>query len=306
MQRPSWEGHLKLSLVSCPIALFSATTRGNDISFHLIHKKTHSRIRMVPHDPKLGAVKRTDLVRGYEISKNRHVILSNAEIEAARIESTKNIEIESFVDMGEIDRLYWDQPYYVAPNGKNAMEAYSIIRDAMESTGRIAIGRVVMHTRERVVAVEPRGKGLLLTTLRSHDEIRDEDSFYRGIPAKKPDRKMLAIAEQIIGQQAEGFDPSDFTDRYEDALRKVIKRKQKGQKITAPPPEEDKVAEDSDLLGALRRSLKGGGGGGGSSGRKKPAAKSPARRSSSRRQASARRKPAARTKKKATRRRAAA
>jgi DNA end-binding protein Ku len=212
----------------------------------------------VPHDPKLGAVKRTDLERGYEVSKNKYVILTEKEIAAARIESTKNIEIESFVDMDGIDRVYWDQPYYVAPNGKNAMEAYTIIREAMESTQRIAIGRVVMHTRERVVAVEPRGKGLLLTTLRSHDEIRDEEAFFRGIPARKPDKKMLTIAEQIIGQQAEAFDPADFTDRYEDSLRKIIKRKQKGQKISAPPVEEEKV-EDSDLLAILRRSLKGGG-----------------------------------------------
>ncbi|PJI37382.1 Ku protein [Ferrovibrio sp.] len=295
MQRPSWEGHLKLSLVACPVALFSATTRGNDISFHLIHKKTHNRIRMVPHDPKLGAVKRSDLQRGYEVSKNRYVVLSDAEIEAARIESTKNIDIESFVEMEAIDRVYWDQPYYVAPNGKNAMEAYTVIREAMESSQRIAIGRVVMHTRERVVAIEPRGKGLLLTTLRSHDEIREEEDFFRGIPARKPGKEMLAIAEKIIDQQAEDFDPSDFTDRYEDALRKVIKRKQKGQKITAKPVDEDAKVEDSDLLAALRRSLKGGGGG------EKKSAKSTARRKT----ASPRSK--TRTKaKKPTRRRAAA
>jgi len=295
MQRPSWEGHLKLSLVACPVALFSATTRGNDISFHLIHKKTHNRIRMVPHDPKLGAVKRSDLQRGYEVSKNRYVVLSDAEIEAARIESTKNIDIESFVEMEAIDRVYWDQPYYVAPNGKNAMEAYTVIREAMESSQRIAIGRVVMHTRERVVAIEPRGKGLLLTTLRSHDEIREEEDFFRGIPARKPGKEMLAIAEKIIDQQAEDFDPSDFTDRYEDALRKVIKRKQKGQKITAKPVDEEAKVEDSDLLAALRRSLKGGGGG------EKKSAKSTARRKT----ASPRSK--TRTKaKKPTRRRAAA
>lgn len=294
MQRPSWEGHLKLSLVACPVALFSATTRGNDVSFHLIHKKTHSRIRMVPHDPKLGAVKRTDLQRGFEVSKNRYVVLSNAEIDAARIESTKNIEIESFVEMDAIDRVYWDQPYYVAPNGKNATEAYTIIREAMEKTQRIAIGRVVMHTRERVVAVEPRGRGLLLTTLRSHDEIRDEDSFFRGIPARRPDRKMLSIAEKIIDQQAEAFDPSDFTDRYEDALRKIIKRKQKGQKIAAPPVEEEQT-EDSDLLAALRRSLKGGGSGksserrssGGKTTRRKIAAPRSKARKATRRRAAA-------------------
>ena len=295
MQRPSWEGHLKLSLVACPVALFSATTRGNDISFHLIHKKTHSRIRMVPHDPKLGAVKRSDLQRGYEVSKNRYVVLSDAEIEAARIESTKNIDIESFVEMEAIDRVYWDQPYYVAPNGKNAMEAYTVIREAMESSGRIAIGRVVMHTRERVVAIEPRGKGLLLTTLRSHDEIREEDDFFRGIPTRKPGREMLAIAEKIIDQQAEDFDPSDFTDRYEDALRKVIKRKQKGQKITAKPVDEEARVEDSDLLAALRRSLKGGGV------EKKSSAKSTARRKTASQRSKARTKA-----KKATRRRAAA
>lgn len=300
MQRPSWEGHLKLSLVACPVALFSATTRGNDISFHLIHKKTHSRIRMVPHDPKLGAVKRSELQRGYEVSKNRYVILSDAEIEAARIESTKNIDIESFVEIDAIDRVYWDQPYYVAPNGKNAMEAYTVIREAMESSGRIAIGRVVMHTRERVVAIEPRGKGLLLTTLRSHDEIRDEDDVFRGIPTRKPGKEMLAIAEKIIEQQAEAFDPSEFTDRYEDALRKVIKRKQKGQKITAKPLEEETKVEDSDLLAALRRSLKGGGGEA-----KKSSGKSTAKSSARRKTASPRSKARAKAKK-STRRRAAA
>jgi DNA end-binding protein Ku len=301
MQRPSWEGHLKLSLVACPVALFSATTRGNDISFHLIHKKTHNRIRMVPHDPKLGAVKRSDLQRGYEVSKNRYVILSNAEIEAARIESTKNIEIESFVEMEAIDRVYWDQPYYVAPNGKNAMEAYTVIREAMESSQRIAIGRVVMHTRERVVAIEPRGKGLLLTTLRSHDEIRDEEDFFRGVSARKPAKEMLAIAEKIIDQQAEAFDPSDFTDRYEDALRKIIKRKQKGQKITAKPLDEETKVEDSDLLAALRRSLKGGGGG-----KSAETKEGSASRSSARRKTAAPRSKTRAKARKTTRRRAAA
>jgi DNA end-binding protein Ku len=295
MKRPSWEGHLKLSLVSCPVALFSATTRGNDVSFHLIHKKTHNRIRMVPHDPKLGAVKRSELQRGYEVGKNRYVILTDAEIEAARIESTKNIDIESFVGMDAIDRVYWDQPYFIAPNGKNAMEAYTVIREAMEKTQRIAIGRVVMHTRERVVAIEPRGRGLLLTTLRSHDEINDEDDVFRGIPTRKPGREMLSIAEKIIDQQAEDFDPAAFTDRYEDALRKVIKRKQKGQKITARPVEEQKV-EDSDLLAALRSSLKGG-----------KADSKPKRKTSTARRKPAASRSGARTKaKKPPRRRAAA
>lgn len=254
MPRPLWEGHLKLSLVSCPVALYSALSRTGDIHFHLLHKKTHNRIRMVTMDPDLGEVPRSDLVRGFEVSKNQYVVVTPEEIAEVRLPSTREIDIEEFVDADSIDRLYWNDPYFLVPSGKTGIEAYIVIRDAMEKQNKVALGRLVLHTRERIVALEPRGKGILLTTLRSHDEVKDEKEFFDDISSKKVDKKMLDIAQTIVEQQSGDFDPSDFKDRYEDALRELIARKQKGQKpvTAAPPAEEENVI---DLMEALRRSV---------------------------------------------------
>jgi len=254
MPRPIWEGNLRLSLVSCPVALYNATSRARDISFNLLHKKTHNRIRMVPHDPELGEVKRSDLVKGYEISKDHYVIMTDEEIKAVRLPSTRRIDIEKFVDAADIDRIYWDSPYYVAPADDSAIDAYTVIRDAMKDTDKLALGRLVMHSRERLVGIEPRGKGLLLTTLRTADEIREEKEFFDSIPVAKPEKQMLEIAEKIIDQLATDFDPSEFKDRYEDALREIIKAKEKGEEpVEAPPPSDEKVV---NLMDALKRSLK--------------------------------------------------
>ncbi|MFN4283447.1 MAG: Ku protein [Alphaproteobacteria bacterium] len=259
MPRPVWEGHLQLSLVSCPVALYNATTTSNDISFHWLHKKTNNRIRMLPHDPELGEVERKDLVRGFELTKNKYVVVSPKEIEEARLPATKTIDIEEFVDAADIDRLYWNHPYYLVPSGKTGLDAYAVIREAMDKSHKIALGRLVMHQRERIVAMEPRGNGLLLTTLRSHDEIVAEKDFFRDIKAKRVDAKMLAIAEKIIEQQEAAFAPDKFKDRYEDALRALIKRKSKGQKIVAPPPEAEDEEKVVDLMEALKKSLAGKG-----------------------------------------------
>src|SRR5262249_30252819 len=145
--RPAWQGSLRLSLVSCPVALYGATSRTADISFHLLNPETNNRIRMIPTDPDTGPVERGDLVKGYEISKNHYVVLSNGELQSVRLETTKTIDIERFVDEQDIDRLYWNDPYYLLPNDKSGVEAYSVIREALVETGRIALGRVVMHTR---------------------------------------------------------------------------------------------------------------------------------------------------------------
>lgn len=256
MARPVWEGDLRLSLVTCPVSLFNATSSAGDVSFHLLHKKTHRRINMIPHEAKLGPVERKDLVKGYEFEPGKYVILTPEEIAAVRLPSTKAIDIEEFVDAAEIDRIYWDNPYYLAPRGKNPSPAYQVIRDAMLESKKVAIGRVVMHNRERLVALEPRGKGIVATTLRSYDEVRDEADFFQNIPDHKVDRKMLEIAEKIIDQQAAEFDPSEFKDRYEDALRDLIKRKQKGKPVTveAAAPKDEKVI---DLMDALKKSLAG-------------------------------------------------
>lgn len=252
--RPVWQGHLRLSLVSCPIALYGATSRSSDVSFHMINPETNNRIRMIATDPDTGPVERADLVKGYEIEKNKYVIVSNEEIESVRLETTKTIDIERFVAEGEIDRLYWNDPYYLVPDGKTGTEAYTVIRDALSQAGRIAIGRVVMHTRERVVALEPRDKGIVAYTLRSADEVIDPKLAFEDIPAARSDKRMVEIARKIIEQQEGAFDPKMFEDRYEKALRDLIRRKQKGEKpVKAEPVDDTNVI---DLMEALKKSLK--------------------------------------------------
>ena len=262
--RPIWQGQLRLSLVSCPVALYGATTRASDISFHLLNPETNNRIRMIPTDPDTGPVERADLGKGYEISKNKYVVLSNDELNAVKLETTRTIEIERFVDEKEIDRLYWNDPYYLVPNEDSSVEAYTVIREALSEAGRIALGRVVMHTRERLVALEPRDKGIIVYTLRMGDEVIPSKEAFADIPAARPDKQMIEIARKIIEQREGDFEPDKFEDRYENALRDLIRRKQKGEKlVTAEPVEEDNVI---DLMAALKKSLKAKGG-------QKPAAK---------------------------------
>jgi DNA end-binding protein Ku len=256
--RPIWQGQLRLSLVSCPVALFNATRRDADISFHLLNPETNNRIRMVPTDPDTGPVERSQLVKGYEISKNHYVVLTSEELQSVKLETTKTIEIERFVDEKEIDRLYWNDPYYLLPNEKGGTEAYVVIREALRQAGRIALGRVVMHTRERLVALEPRDKGILVYTLRMADEVIPARDAFTDIPAEKPDPRMVDIAMKIIEQQEGDFEPARFEDRYENALRELIRRKEKGEKlVTVAPVEESNVI---DLMEALKRSLKKNGG----------------------------------------------
>ena len=257
--RPMWQGNLRLSLVSCPVALYGATSRSGDISFHLLNPETNNRIRMIPTDPDTGPVERADLVKGYEISKNHYVVLTADELNAVKLESTKTIEIERFVDEKEIDRLYWNDPYYLLPNDKAGVEAYTVIRDALAETGRIALGRVVMHTRERLVALEARDKGIIAYTLRMGDEVIQPRDAFADIPASKPNKQMIEIARKIIEQQEGAFEPDKFEDHYENALRELIRRKEKGEKlITAEPVDDDNVI---DLMEALKKSLKAKGGG---------------------------------------------
>jgi len=253
--RPSWQGHLKLSLVTCPVALYTATNAGGDVHFNLINPKTNNRIKMITTDPDTGPIERSELVKGYEVSKGEYILLTDEEIKSVKLESTKTIDIERFVPGDEIDRLYWDNPYYLAPDGKMAQEAFGVIRTALEKSGQIALGRIVMATRERIVALEPRGKGILAYTIRSDAEVRKPDEIFAGISDAKADPAMIAIAEKIIEQQEGPFDPSQFVDRYEKALKALIEDKKKGH-----TPE--KVAEPDntnviDLMAALRASLDG-------------------------------------------------
>jgi len=252
--RPTWEGHLRLSLVTCPVALYTATESAAEIRFNLINPKTNNRIKMQTIDAGTGeVVDRSDLVKGYAVAKDQYVLFEKEELDAVRLESTRTLDIEEFVDAKGIDRIYWDQPYYLAPAGKTGIEAFAVIQAAMEKQKKVALARLVMHQRERVCALEPRDGGILLTTLRAYTGIRSsEAAFDYDLP--KPDPKMLDIAEKIIEQQEAEFDPTEFKDRYEDALRELVERKKKGEPVvsTAPPEEEEKVV---DLMEALRRSV---------------------------------------------------
>lgn len=253
--RPTWQGHLKLSLVTCPVALYSAIDPGGDVHFNLINPKTNNRIKMVTTDPDTGPVARADLAKGYEIEKGRYVLVTDEEIRSVRLESTKAISIERFVPADDIDRLYWDTPYFVVPDGKLAVEAYGVIREAMSEAGQIALGRVVLSTRERLLALEPRGKGIVAYSLHTHDEVRSADEAFADVAQTKPDANMIAIARKIIEQQEGPFEPSQFTDRYEEALKALIARKSEGADPVSVQEPEDTAP--SDLMAALRASLQG-------------------------------------------------
>ena len=256
--RPTWQGHLKLSLVTCPVALYTATTSASDVRFHLINPATNNRIRMVTTDPDTGPVERSDLVKGYEVAKDEYVLFDEADFDKVRLESTKTISIDQFVDEGDIDRLYWDDPFYVVPEKGVGVEAFAVIREAMKTAGKIALGQLVLRGKERQLALEVHGKGLVAYTLRAHDEVKDADVFFDDIPEAKADPDMVEIAARIIGQKEAGFDPTRFHDRYDEALREMILIKQKGGKgvVAVVEPDDTNVV---DLMAALKASLKGRG-----------------------------------------------
>jgi DNA end-binding protein Ku len=272
--RPTWNGHLKLSLVTCPVALYTATASSAHVSFHLINPDTNNRIRMIPTDPDTGPVERSDLVKGYEVSRDEYVLFDDADFDKVKLETTRTISIDSFVDEDEIDRLYWDDPFYVVPEKGVGAEAFAVIRDAMKAAGKIAIGSLVLRGRERQLALEVRGKGLVAFSLRPHDEVRDAGDYFDDIPAVKADKDMVEIAGRIIAQKDAAFDPTQFKDRYDDALRDLIKAKQKGGKavVEVEAPDDTNVI---DLMVALRNSLKGAATGKAKAA-EKPATKKPA------------------------------
>ena len=251
--RPTWQGHLRLSLVSCPVALYTGTSATGEVHFNMLHKETMNRIRMIPTDPETGPVERSDLVRGFEVDKGRYVVVTDEEIQSVRLESTRTLDIERFVDAEEIDRLYWNDPYFLTPDGKMAVEAFSVIREAMERSGKLALGRVVLHQRERLMALEPRDKGIVCLFPAHLRRGASAAGLFDAIPDKKPDQKMVDIAERIIEQLEGPFDPTQFDDRYEEALKALIAEKQKGHKVEKVKEQED--TNVVDLMDALRRSL---------------------------------------------------
>ncbi|MDX8520807.1 non-homologous end joining protein Ku [Mesorhizobium dulcispinae] len=251
--RASWKGYLKLSLVSCPVRLYPATSASERISFNQLHKKTHNRINMKPVDPELGLVERSDLVRGYEYEDKQYIIIDDADLDAVRIESNHTMNIEAFVDEGEVDVIFQDSPYYLAPDGAMAEETFAVLREAMRKSGKLAIARLVLSSRERVVTIGARENGMFVCTLRNPNEVRGTAEYFGNIPAGKPDPEMLELAQALIKQKETHFDPKNYEDRYEVALMAMIREKLKGHKpIIAAAPERGNVI---NLMDALKASL---------------------------------------------------
>jgi DNA end-binding protein Ku len=242
--------------VTCPVALWPATSEAETIRFNMINPKTNNRIRMQTVDAGTGEqVSRSELVKGFQVAKGEYVLFDKEELDAVKLESTRIIDIEKFVPRASIDRLYWETPYHLVPAGKTGIEAYAVIRAAMARQNMVAIGRLVMSTRERICAIEIEEGGLVLTTLRTAEEVRALDEV--ALPdLPKPDPKMLQIAEKIVDQQSGDFDPSEFRDRYEDALRALIEEKRKGKPVK-PAKQANDDTKVVDLMAALKKSLEG-------------------------------------------------
>src|SRR4051794_39467203 len=219
-QRPIWRGHLRLALVSCPVALYSARHERNSIRFNMINPKTGNRIKMVTQDAETGEpLSRGDTVKGYEFSKNRYVMITDEDMEGVRVESSGMITIEKFVTAESIDPIYYDASYYLAPDGKAGEDVYAVLMEAIEKTGRVALSRVVIGQRERTIALRPMGGGLVAHTL---NEQRDLNEAPQQVLAAKSDPEMVQLAVQLIDRQTSEYDPADLEDRYETRLRAML------------------------------------------------------------------------------------
>jgi DNA end-binding protein Ku len=257
-RRAYWKGFLRLSLVTCPIALYPATSEREKIHFHQINRKTGNRIQYKKVDSDTGReVDRGDVIKAFEKSKGDYIPVEAQELEAVAIESKRTIEIDQFVARKEIDELYFANPYYIVPDGEAGAQAFAVIRDAIEEEGMIALGRVVFTSREHIVALEARGKGIMGITLRYPYEVRDEKDYFGDIASERVSKDMLNLAKHIIKTKTGHFKPDDFEDRYEDALKDLLRKKDKGEKIEAP--REERSDNVVNLMDALRRSVKGEG-----------------------------------------------
>jgi DNA end-binding protein Ku len=252
--RPNWKGYLKLSLVSCSVALYPATTTRERVRFNIINRKTGNRVRYDVVDSDSGKeVAEADRLKGYKVAPNDYVLLEEDELDKVALESTHTIDIEAFVPRGEVDEIYFDQPYYLVPADKVGYEAFAVIREAMRETSLVGIARVVLYRHERLLMIAPRGKGIMAMALHSKNEVRDEREFFDDIPDVKVSKDMLELAVHILNTKRTKFDPSKFEDRYETALKALISAKRQGKKPpAAPPPPPSNVV---NLMDALRRSV---------------------------------------------------
>jgi DNA end-binding protein Ku len=257
--RPYWKGYLKLSLVSCPIALYPATSEREKISFHQLNRETGNRIRYKKVDAETGdEVENADIVKGYEVDKGEYIELEPEELEAVAIESKRIIDIDEFVPRSEIDELYLRDPYYIVPDGDVGQQAFAVIREAISQEGMVALAKIVFTSREHIIALEARGKGMVGVTLRYPYEVRAENDYFDDIEDEKIPKDMLDLAVHIVNTKTGHFNPEHFKDQYEDALKDLLRKKQKGEKIEKT--KEGAPSNVINLMDALRQSVKEGGG----------------------------------------------
>jgi DNA end-binding protein Ku len=277
--RTQWKGYLRLSLVSCPIALYPASSSSDKIHFNQINKNTGHRIRMLKVDAETGdPVDNADIVKGYKAGADKYIEITPDELDAVQIDSTRTLDIERFVPRSEIDDLYIADPYYVVPDGAVGAQAFAVIREAISKKGMVALGRIVFSTREHVIGLEPRGKGLFGFTLRYPYEVRKDKEYFDDIPDEKTPKEMIDLATHIIEQKTGHFRPDDFDDRYETALRDIIRKKTAGETIT--PARRKEPSNVINLMDALKKSVESERSGGGHAQRirRKPPARSASRR----------------------------
>ena len=255
-ERPIWRGHLRLALVTCPIALYTARRESGNLHFNMINPETGNRIRMLTVDGETEKpVSRRDLVKGYEFKKDNYLLLSDEDFESARIESSSTLNVNKFVPVDSIDPLYFESSYYMLPDGETGQDVYVVLREAIKRAKCMALSRVVIARRERAVALMPKGRGLVAHTLHEQRDIVDAKPLFDRIPEIKPDEEMVKLAMQLVERQTAEFDPSDMEDRYEARLRELIEAKLRGQGIEPEAPEEPDRSNVIDLMSALKRSL---------------------------------------------------
>jgi len=307
--RPIWRGQIRLALVSIPVELYPATKSGATIAFHQVHEPTGKRIKYEKVVPGVGPVDRDEIVKGYEVSKGHYVLLDPEEIESVKLESRKTLDLVQFVDSNDIDPMYFDKPYFVVPADDLAEEAFVVLRDALRAAKKVGVGQLAMRGQEYVVALKPCGRGMLLETLRYADEVNKAQSYFREIGDTEPDADLLDMASMLIERKTGKFDPAEFHNRYVDALRDLIKEKQrkKGEKVIQDPDADSPLPKGSnviDLMAALKRSLGDDKGGRAANENRGGSSKPAPRKSAAKKPASRRTAPAKKPAKAAARKRA--
>ena len=252
--RAYWSGHLRLSLVSLPVRLYTATNSSHKLNLHQVHKKSGERVRYQYTVPEVGPVERDEIVKGYEYEKGRFVLIEPEEIDQIKIESKKTLEIVQFVDLGDIDPMYYEKPYFLVPDGALADEAFIVIRNALRETKKVALGQIVLSGKEHITAIRPCGRGMLLETLRYADEVRKADVYFDDIKEVDVNEDQLDLAKELIRRKAGPFDPSKFQDHYQAALHELVRAKIENRE-PEPVEEPKRGANVINLMDALKRSL---------------------------------------------------